>query len=177
MRPATLAAAAAALAAGCTTPLDSVFEVDGAARVLVPQRGTVVALWEIRTPSEIYYYKYGVGLREGPGFTLEWIADPPPEAINDDGIGVAIFALLPDQTVVDDGEYTLRELPIQGISGSTAVIYKLSTAAGPAWSEALLPRFSCARCVRSAAGTGDRFELAPCASVTLEEPAAPLCDW
>jgi hypothetical protein len=180
--PATraLAAAAAALAAGCVSSGGAAFEVDGAATVLSPQRGTVVALWEIRTtPDTSYFYKYGEGLRDGPGFTLGWDADPPADAIGGDGIGVAFFALLPDATVVPDGMIYLDELPIYGLSADHAVVYKTSTATatGPAWGAPLLPRFSCVRCVRSQAGTGDSFELTPCANVTIGGPTGSLCDW
>jgi len=170
-------AASAALAAGCVSSGGAAFEVDGAATVLTPQRGAVVALWEIRTASDSYFYKYGEGLRDGPGFTLGWDADPPAEAIGGDGIGVAFFALLADATVVPDGMVYLDELPIYGLSSDHAVVYKTSTATGPAWSTPLLPRFSCVRCARSQAGTGDSFELTPCANVTIGGPAVPLCDW
>ncbi len=175
MRPAVLAACA--LAAACSEPGGAVFGVDGFADVALPQRGAVVALWEVKTASPPYFYKYGDGIRVGSQFSLGWDADPPPDAIDADGIGVAIFVLLPEFTTVPDGKTRLSELPVQGVSSDTGVVYKLATATGPAWSEALPPRFSCVRCVRSQTGELDGFELLPCAGVILEGPASPRCDW
>ena len=168
---------ACALAAGCQNSGGAAFEVVGATGVTAAPRGPVIALWEIRTVEPSYFVKYGDGMRFESQFSLTWDADPPAEVLDVDGIGVAIFALLPDTTVVADGEYDLIDLPIRGISADTAVVYKSGATTAPAWAAALPPRFSCARCVRSPDGTGDSFELAPCASVTIGGPAAPLCDW
>jgi len=169
--------AACALAAGCQSTSGAAFEVEGATTLTAAPRGTVVALWEIKSVTPSYFYKYGDGIRADTQFTIGWDADPPAEALDVDGFGVAIFALLPDTTVVADGEYDLADLPIRGLSTDTAVVYKASTVTDPAWAAALPPRFSCARCARSPAGTGDSFELTPCAAVTIGIPTAPLCDW
>ena len=171
------ALAACALAAGCTGPAGAVFGVDGFVDVALPQRGAVIALWTDRSATPDRVYKYGDGIRVGSQFALGWDADPPPEALNADGLGVAIFALLPELTTVPDGEVDTASLPIMGRSSDTAVVYKTAGAAGPAWSAPLPLRFSCASCVRSGTGGADGFELTPCAAVIIENPAAPLCAW
>jgi hypothetical protein len=153
------------------------FEVQGTAGVATAPAGSVVALWEIKSVEPPYFYKYGEGTRTGSAFSLAWDADPPAEAIDADGFGVAFFVLLPEQTAVADGAYDLFDLQVQGISADTAVVYKTGTAAGPAWVSALPTRFSCVRCVRSQTTAADRFELTPCANVTIGGATAPRCDW
>jgi hypothetical protein len=179
--PAALAApaviAAAALAAGCAEPGTGAFEVDGSVIVTAAPRGAVIALWDVESAATPYFYKYGEGTRSASQFTLTWDADPPEAALNADGFGVAIFALLPEGAAVPEGKIALEDLSIQGISAEYAVVFREATAAGPAWSTALPGRFSCTHCVRSQAGTGDSYELAPCAGVTIGSPGAPLCDW
>ena len=173
------ALAACALVAGCLEPGDhATFGVEGVAEVTTAQRGPVIALWEVKSASTPYCFKFGDGVRDGGSFELSWKVEPPGEALNSDGVGVAHFVLLPDGAAVPgDGRVTLGALSVQGHSAQTGVVYKSATAAGPAWSQALGPRFSCVRCVRSQTAGEDSFELEPCANVGLESPSVPRCDW
>lgn len=170
----TVGALAVALAAGCADPGTAVFGVDGFVDVALPQRGSVIALWTVKSATPSYVYKYGDGIRVGSQFALGWDEDPPIEALDTGGLGVAVFALLPEFTTVPDGKVDPDDLPIMGISSDTAVVYKTSGVPGPTWSAPLPPRFSCGSCLAPAS---PGFELAPCAAVIIENPAAPLCPW
>ena len=171
------AAPALALLAGCNASSGVGFEVDGGVIVTAAPRGTVVALWDVRSTNPAYFYKYGEGTRDGSKFTLTWEEDPPTAALNAGDYGVAIFALLPEGATVPDGKVAIENLSLQGISADTGVVFRLATSTGPAWSTALPTRFSCTSCVRSQLGNGDRYDLTPCAAVTIQGPGAPLCDW
>jgi hypothetical protein len=166
---------AISLVAACSDPPKQAFVVDGVVDVATANEASVVGIWEI-AGSTPRYYKLGDGIRVGPRFTLGFDVDPPAEALNADGIGIAIVVMLPEFTTVPDGPVDLARLGTLGRSGETGIIYKTGTATGPAWSTSLPLRFSCAQCVRNANGL-DRYELIACASVLVEGPAAPLCDW
>lgn len=162
------------IAAACSEPPREAFVVDGFVDVAAYPRASVIGVWEIAgTP--VRHYKLGDGVRLGARFTLGFDTDPPPEALNADGIGVALVVMLPELTTVPDGPVTLSSLPSIGLSSDTAIIYKTAGATGPAWSRSLAPRFSCAQCDRRQ--TPHAYELIACASVLVEGPGFPLCDW
>ncbi len=164
------------LAAACSEPPKEAFVVDGFVDVSANPTASVIGVWEL-AGSPTRYYKQGDGVRLNARFTLGFDTDPPPEALNPDGVGVALVVMLPELTTIPDGPINPATLGILGISSDTAVIYKAGDASGPAWSASFGPRFSCAQCVRNQ-GTGlDTYELIACASVLVEGPAAPPCDW
>lgn len=179
LAPAALAAlAACALATACNGTAGAGFEVDGSVIVSTAPRGPIVALWEVKSTTPSYFYKLGDGTRTGSQFALTFDADPPAEALDADGFGVATFALLPDTaTAVPDGKVATADLSIQGISADTAVVFRRADATGPAWSTALPARFSCVRCLRAQGGAADSFELMPCGGVSIGAPGAPRCNW
>jgi len=161
--------------AACSDPPKEAFVVDGFVDVATSPNAWVIGLWELRG-SPARYYKQGDGLRLNARFTLGFDTDPPPEALNSDGIGVAMVAMLPELTTVPDGFVDSATLGILGLSANTAIIYKEFDATGPAWTQSFGPRFSCAQCVRNPNGL-DTYELIACASVIVEGPADPLCNW
>ena len=164
------------LVVACSDPPKQAFVVDGFVDVATSPNASMIGVWEIAgTPPR--YYKLGDGVRLNNQFTLGFDTDPPPEALNPEGFGVAFAVMLPELTTIPDGPLTsLGSLPALGISSDTAIVYRAATSDGPAWADALPPRFSCVQCVRG--GTNlDTYELTPCASVLIEGPASPLCTW
>jgi hypothetical protein len=161
--------------AACTSgdPPKQAFVVDGFVNVPTIQAGSVIGLWEL-AGSPVRHYKLGDGPTLGGEFTLGFPTEPPPAALNADGIGVAYVLLLPELTTIPEGPVTLASLPAQGISSNGAIIYKTTDATGPAWSRALPLRFSCVQCVRS--GALDTFVLQPCASILVER-TTDRCNW
>lgn len=164
------------LLAACTDPPREAFVVDGYVDVATNPNASVIGVWEI-PGSPPRYYKQGDGVRLNAQFTLGFDTDPPPEALGPDGIGVAFVVMLPELTTIPDGPVSsLSSLPALGISSDTAIIYKTADATGPAWTTSLPLRFSCGACKRGANGV-DTYEITPCASVLIEGPASPLCNW
>lgn len=163
------------LVAACTRgePSAQAFVVDGFVNVPTVSAGSVIGLWE-RAGAPATFYKLGDGPTLDNEFTLGFPTDPPPGALNADGIGVAYVLLLPELTTLPDGPVTLASLPAQGISTNGAIIYKTPDATGPAWSRDLPLRFSCVQCVR-ASGL-DTFALQPCASILVER-TTDRCQW
>jgi hypothetical protein len=164
------------LLVACSDPPRQAFVVDGFVDVTTSPNASVIGVWEIAgTPPK--YYKHGDGVRLNRQFTLGFETDPPAAALNPDGVGVAFAVMLPELTTLPDGPLgSLSSLPALGISSDTAIVYRTATSDGPAWADALPPRFSCVQCVRD--GTGlDTYVLAPCASVLIEGPASARCTW
>ncbi len=161
--------------AGCNGGPQEAFVVDGFVDVAPNPRAAVIGLFELPTTPPTYY-KLGDGVRLDRNFTLGFDTDPPRDALGPDGVGVAYVVMLPELTTVPDGPVDPATLGILGISSDTAVIYKLADATAPAWASPFAPRFSCAQCQRSSNGL-DSFTLAACASVLVEGPASPTCNW
>lgn len=164
-----LVAIACAIATGCTQSGGPAFEVTGG-NLTVAASGSVLALWTV--PGS-HTYKLGDGVAVDDLFTIGWEADPPPEALDPDGFGVATLVLLPPHATVPDGETDPSRLVVYGQTFETAVIYKTG-AGGPGWAADLPPRFSCGRCIRGIAS--DLYVLAPCANLVLETDGTP-CAW
>ena len=164
------------LVIACSDPPEEAFVVDGFVDVTTA-RGSVIGVWELPgTP--VRHFKFGDGPTLGKAFTLGFDTEPPPGAINADGIGVAYVVMLPELTTLPDGPVTLSSLPSLGISTDGAILNKTSDEKVPAWSQDLPLRFSCAQCVRaSAPGTTiDTFVLQPCAAI-LVQPSMDRCNW
>ena len=163
------------LVAACSDPPKQAFVVDGFVDIATNPSASVIGVWEI-AGNPPTHYKLGDGVRLYEQFTLGFDIDPPPEALNPDGVGVALVIMLPELTTVPDGPVDLGRLGALGVSANTAIVYRTGTSDGPAWSDAMPLRFSCARCVRSGSNL-DTYELAPCASVLVQSPVTPLCAW
>ena len=161
--------------AACSDAPSQAFVVDGFVDVTTNPNASVIGLWEIAGDPP-RYYKLGDGVRLDARFTLGFDTDPPPEALNPDGIGVAYVVMLPELTTVPDGFVSKNAIGALGVSGDTAILYKTGTATGPPWSTPLPLRFSCGQCIRDPNGL-DRYELISCASVLVETIASPLCNW
>ena len=133
-RSLALVAAALALAA-CgsdkptgTTPLP--FTVSGTLRnvsgITIPSGARVVAIWVVTSASPDYAFMFGEGTVDAANgrFTLTFTGNPPAEALNSYGMGVAVLVLTTDPTlkpgrVPDD--FPLES--VLGAAGQHAVIF------------------------------------------------------
>lgn len=169
--------APAAALAGCFGGAGDVtgFEVAGIVNGGAAMSGSLLALWTLPTADGEQFYKLGDGTTYATRFDI--ILDDPPDAALRDGVGVALLVQLPPISTVPDGIVANpNALRATGSSADHAIVYVRGAPAEPAWVTAFGPRFSCARCVRSASGLA-RFELAPCIEVAIQQPAAEPCDW
>ncbi|MBA3502071.1 MAG: hypothetical protein H0T65_17035, partial [Deltaproteobacteria bacterium] len=107
------------LVTACSDPPKQAFVVDGFVDEVTSSGGSVIGVWEIAgTPPK--YYKLGDGVRLNAQFTLGFDTDPPPAALNADGVGVAYAVMLPELTTVPDGPVNLQAIGVLGISSDTA---------------------------------------------------------
>ncbi len=141
------------------------------------ENGTALGLFVVSSTPPVYVYKLGDGSSVANQFDISFDAEPPTEAINSDGVGVAQIGLLPGLATVTDGVVVPDELRLVGITTNHAIIFKAAGAVGPAWSQLFPPGFSCAHCVRDTADGLDTFEPAPCDRVVIEASQANPCVW
>lgn len=160
----------ALLAAACSDPPAPAFRVDGFVDVPTGPGGSMLALWH--TGAAVY--KFGDGVRLGSAFAIAF-DDAPPDAALDDGVGIALLALVPELTTVPDGPTDPARIQIDGITARYAVTYRREGATGPAWVAALPLGFGCARCVDGA--DLDGWEPAPCEEVLVQPAPTPRCQW
>jgi hypothetical protein len=138
-------------------------------------RGSVIGLFTVTTPVA-YTFKFGSGSATPLQFGLEFLTDPPAEAIDGNGIGVALVGELPGLSAIPDGEVDVDALRLIGLSTDTAVVFKTEAAAGPAWATAFPTGFSCGRCVRVVDGP-DELEPVNCTFVVIERAIEDPCVW
>ena len=142
------------------------------------QRSSVIGLFVVSSSPPTYYYKLGDGGTVGNQFQIELAIDPPPEARNADGIGIALLALLPGISTVPDGIVVLDQLRLGGVSPNHAIIYLAPDAAGPTWSQEFPPGFSCVHCVPAVDPAGlATFEPTPCDFVVIQSLVRDHCAW
>lgn len=135
--------------------------------------GTALGLFEVRTPEPITY-KLGDGQATPAEFSLEFRLDPPAEALEPTGFGVAYVGMLPGLATVPDGPVEGR-LRLIGMSTDTVVIYKSPGATGPAWLADFPDGFSCGLCLREQQPDG--FAPVDCTFVEIEFPFTNVCVW
>jgi hypothetical protein len=141
------------------------------------QNGSVIGLFVVSSTPPSYLYKLGDGSTVANQFDISFEVEPPAEAINRDGVGVAVLGLLPGLATVPDGVTAQADLRLIGLSANHAIIFKAAGAAGPAWSEAFPDGFSCGACVRDPAGGLDTFEPTVCDRVVIESTLVDACAW
>lgn len=164
-------------AVGCG-PEAGMFEIQGAVYPDALDRGSILALWTLRTEPTAQLYKWGDGASVGTVFVLSFDEPPPRGAIDADGVAVATLIQIPDHSTISDGIVANPDaLRIYGVTAEHAVIYKRADATGPAWAANFGLSYSCAKCVRSTNGGLDTFELAPCFDVTIYGLGPEPCNW
>lgn len=164
-------------AAGCAAaPDDEAFGLIGEVADQT-ENGSSIGLWLVSSPPPAYYFKLGDGSTAGNQFGLAFPTDPPADAINDDGIGVALVGLLPGIATIGDGVVELSQLRLIGLTTNHAVIFKTPEATGAEWAVQFPAGFSCGRCVRDAGDGLDAFEPTPCVLIVIEAVFDDPCRW
>jgi hypothetical protein len=138
--------------------------------------GSVIGLFVVSSTPPIYLYKLGDGSTVGNEFDISFAAEPPAEAINGDGVGIAQLGLLPGIATLPDGVVT-QNINLGGLTINHAIIYKTADASGPPWSTAFPTGFSCGRCISDTAGGLDTFEPTECVLVVLQATLTTGCHW
>ena len=141
------------------------FTIDGnVSGAGAPTAGMVIVSWQLS--GQTATSTFGQGSATKTAFSVDLANDPPPQAINADGVGVGVFVLAAGGANI-------------GNSADYAVIWRDVSNATPAhpWEANFGARYSCAHCVRGGAGALDSFELTPCANVTIVVPAGTTCTW
>ncbi len=142
----------------------------------------VMLLWTVSSGSPDYVYKFGEGTADGESFELSLDGDPPAEAINSYGIGVAIVSTIPDgMDIPEDGKLDgdIVETYFDGnplISNEKAIIFK-SAGEGLDWSDDFSDGYTCGQCVRGGEGDFDSFEPGSCDDFDLSVESDAFCDW
>ncbi|MBS1122151.1 MAG: hypothetical protein H6Q90_4379 [Deltaproteobacteria bacterium] len=165
-----------ALAACGSGPADEAFGFVGEVADAT-QNGSVLGLFVVSSTPPSRLYKLGDGSTVANQFDISFHAEPPADALNDDGVGVAVLGLLPGFATVADGAVDQGDLRLIGLSANHAVIFKTAGAAGPTWSQPFPSGFSCGACVHDPAGGLDTFEPTACDRVVIEATIAAQCAW
>jgi len=167
--------ALAALASCGPDPKDEAFgfvgEIADATR-----NGSVIGLWVVSTTQPTYLYKLGDGSTVASQFDISFATDPPPEAINSDGVGIAQLGLLPGLATIPDGIVD-GNIAIVGLTINHAIIFRTPDAIGPVWSHAFPTGFSCGRCLSDTGSGLDTFEPVACDLVVLQAGLTSGCTW
>jgi hypothetical protein len=172
--------AAAPVGLTISGPVDS--QVQGEGR-------QVVLLWEVSSGSPDYFYKFGESLVTKGRFSITLPTEPPAEAINSFGIGIAIVVVLPAGTTLADGKLvasTFKTEMLAGVSSRYGVIWRAKTLELPSkvspdfWGVSFPVGYACGACTPKPDG-GSSFEgFAPtaCDHVELTTYAmADMCNW
>jgi hypothetical protein len=158
-------------------PIPAAFSATGIVGNGGPAVGTVVVAWFVPDPERAY--SFGSGTSRGTHFTVTLDTAPPAAALPEDGdFGMAPLVLMPEGTVVAEGN--IDETDIEGMLGLSdgAIVYNRAGAPTSPWGKPFPPGFSCAKCVRVSGEIFDTLELVSCASLRIEvtEPAGGWCN-
>ena len=131
------------------------------------ESGSTLGLFRVTTADPPYVYKLGEGSSVVNTFDIAFEQEPPLEALEATGIGVATVAMLPGLAVVADGRIDTSELQLVGHTDNHAIIFKAPGASGgPDWTLRFPEGFSCGRCVKQSGP--DDFEPVDCSFVVVE---------
>lgn len=167
---------AAMLAGACGPgPEDEAFGFTGETRDL-DRNGVIISLWVVSSADPDYVYKFGHGSTVSNQFDVSYPSDPPPDAVNDGGVGVALLGFLPGLSTIPDGVTDPSRLRLLGISPNHAVIWKDVGAIGPAWNALFPTGWSCAQCVRNTPPLLDTWEPVDCSFVIVHSTLAGQCN-
>jgi hypothetical protein len=137
------------------------------------ESGSTIGLFEVRTPTALTF-KLGDGQATPDEFALEFRREPPDDALEPAGFGVAFVGMLPGLATLPDGEVD-GNLRLVGMSTNTAVIFKRPGASGPAWLADFPDGFTCGLCLREQQPDG--FAPVDCTFVEIEFPFTDRCVW
>ena len=134
----------------------------------------LLAYWVVSSGSPDYVYVFGQGTATSTGFTINFESEPPAEALNSYGVGIAIVGgLFPSSTVYTPGKAGsgtpfYEDATTQALTDRYAIIYKKAGAEGLDWTDSFPDGYSCGKGVPAVQGqTFDTFEKVDCAQVIL----------
>lgn len=157
----------------CADPDEDAFRFVGEVADF-PGNGSTIGLFDI--PGMTAFYKFGDGSTVFNQFDLAFETEPPIEALDAGGFGVAYVGLLPGLATVPEGPVDPGLIALRGISENHAIIFKTPGATGPEWLDGFPDGFTCAQCVRP--GTAlETFEPVGCTFVVAQAFAQTVCNW
>jgi hypothetical protein len=181
------------------TPVDGAAAIDLAAPVGQTISGTVdgavqgegrsvVLVWEVSSGSPDYAYKFGEGTVANGRFSITLPGDPPAEAINSYGVGIAVVVVLPAGKTLADGKLSNADFgaaSIAGISSRYSVIWKAATLNLPStppadfWPLSFPTGYACGVCTaKPDGGSFERFAPSVCDHLQITTYSVDeMCNW
>ncbi|MEO8700365.1 MAG: hypothetical protein ABI867_09990 [Kofleriaceae bacterium] len=165
-----------ALLASCgVDPPDEVFGFAAPARNLT-QPASAVGLWVVTSPAPGYTFKLGDGTTVINAFDISFDREPPENARNAGGIGIALIGLLPGLATLPDGVVE-GNVNLIGLTTNHAVVFKLPGATGQPWAGQFPDGFSCGQCIRTGGEAPDELEPIDCSLVIAEALVINPCSY
>jgi len=160
-------------------PVDS--EVQGEGR-------TAVLLWEVLSGSPEYLYKFGDGTVANGQFSITLPSEPPADAINSFGLGIAFVAVLPAGQTIADGKLAVDPFTpdnMAGISTRYSVIWRAQTLSLPStapvdfWPLSFPEGYACGACTpKPDGGSFEAFAPTSCDHVQITTyDIDQMCNW
>jgi hypothetical protein len=165
------------LAACSDGPPEPIFAVVGPTHNQT-DAASAVGLFQV-TADPAYTFKFGDGPTDALDglYELDFKTDPPEDALNAGGFGVAQVALLRgNRTTLPDGVVDLQ-FELDGLSTQSAIVFRAPGALGPDWTLAFPEGWSCGACQQVGAGMPDIFVPTACENVVVERFVAQSCAW
>jgi hypothetical protein len=149
---------------------------------------TAALIWMVSTGSPDYAYKLGEGTIAKGKFSITLAGDPPAEAINSFGLGIAMVLVPPPGEAWPDGRLpqSVFNSTIAGISARNSVIWRTKSldfgdAGIPAdfWGSDFPPGLSCGVCTPAPPGSSfEEFAPSACDQLRISAYAQEeVCDW
>jgi hypothetical protein len=149
---------------------------------------TAVLIWEVSSGSPDYAYKFGEGTVADGRFSITLPSDPPADAINSFGLGIAIVMVLPAGQTMADGKLAADAFNIHdmaGVSTRYGVIWRAQTLSLPStapedfWPLSFLAGYACGACTpKPDGGSFEGFAPTSCDQVQLTTyDIDQMCNW
>jgi hypothetical protein len=149
---------------------------------------TAAIIWEITSGSPDYAYKFGEATVTNGRFSITLPGDPPAEAINSFGIGIAVIVVLAPGVTFPDGKLAANVFSthVVGISARNSVIWRSKSLnlpdSGPPpdwWPLGFPQGFACGACTpRPDGGSFDGFAPTACDQLQISVfDTATVCNW
>jgi hypothetical protein len=149
---------------------------------------TAAIIWEVGSASPNYAYKFGAATVSNGRFSIALPGDPPAEAINSFGIGIAIVVVLAPGVTLPDGKLSTNILStdIIGISARNSVIWRSQSLnlpeSGPPpdwWPLGFPQGLACGACTpRPDGGSFDGFTPTACDQLQITVvDTVNVCNW
>jgi hypothetical protein len=143
--------------------------------------GIPAVLWGVSSASPAYSYRFGkVEPISAASFIANFTSEPPEEALNSDGIGVATVVLFQQGSTIPNGKQPDGfGSQVLGFTAQQAILYKKPGSTTERWWGAGIEEgFSCGRCAAPPSGeTTEGYTPTICSELLLEVAPQDACDW